>query len=126
MMKKKVPIAQNQWRSAREAWWNRRRSVTESWGQKYQWEAEFNCDTMTYFLWPQCHNFGWTDNASNFGSQYPVVGKFLGRILLRSQRLDRRSGQNLSGQNYKATSDVDIGPSNIGIRSSRILSDTSD
>jgi hypothetical protein len=48
-------------------------------------EAEFNCDKTTYFLWPQSLNFGWKDNASNFGSQYHVVGKFLGRILLRSQ-----------------------------------------
>ncbi len=30
--------------------------------------AVFNCDTMTYFLGLQCHNFSWADNPSTFGS----------------------------------------------------------
>jgi hypothetical protein len=42
---KKTPIAHSPWRKAREAWWNRGRSVTDRWDQKYQWDAVFKGDT---------------------------------------------------------------------------------
>ncbi len=40
-------------------------------------------------LGSQCHNFGGTNNPSTFGTQCHVVGMFMVRILLRSNRLGR-------------------------------------
>ncbi len=43
-------------------------TVSQTMGPKNQRDTECNCDTTTYVLILQCHNFRWRDNLSIFGT----------------------------------------------------------